>query len=275
MGWTTISRDGGATWSQPLVPPTLVTGKAKVWAQRTRDGRYALVYNPSRRNRFPLAVVTSDDGVHFRDMRIVQGELPVQRYAGLHRSIGPQYVRGISRWSDDGSRGDEQVMWIVYSMNKEDIWVSRVPLSVKAEMAPGDEPAWNVYSPKWAPVLVEGNELRLADSDPYDYACATRVVSAHDHATVSFDALAEQAGAALEMELVEDDPPAPPRRLPIICNVAGEWQSYRIEGSSLRRVSFRTKPWRGIGGAHPVPRESDRPAKRVAFRIRRFGVGGR
>src|SRR5688572_11973665 len=36
MGWTTLSRDGGATWSQPRVPPTLVTGKAKVWAQRTR-----------------------------------------------------------------------------------------------------------------------------------------------------------------------------------------------------------------------------------------------
>ena len=43
MGWTTISHDNGETWSQPAVPPTLVTGKAKVWSQRTSDGRYALV----------------------------------------------------------------------------------------------------------------------------------------------------------------------------------------------------------------------------------------
>src|SRR5439155_7540014 len=27
MGWTTTSNDEGQTWSQPLVPPTLVTGK--------------------------------------------------------------------------------------------------------------------------------------------------------------------------------------------------------------------------------------------------------
>src|SRR5207253_3919511 len=88
MGWVTTSSDEGQTWSQPIVPATLVTGKAKIWGQHTRDGRYALVYNPSRRNRFPLVIVTGDDGIHFRDMRLVQGELPTQRYAGLHRSIG-------------------------------------------------------------------------------------------------------------------------------------------------------------------------------------------
>ena len=69
MGWVTTSTDNGKTWSMPVVPPTLVTGKAKVWSQRTADGRFALVYNPSRKNRFPLVIVTSDDGVHFRDMR--------------------------------------------------------------------------------------------------------------------------------------------------------------------------------------------------------------
>ena len=73
MGWATTSSDDGATWAQPFVPPTLVTGKAKVWSQRTADGRYALVYNPSRKNRYPLVVTTGDDGVHFRDMRLVQG----------------------------------------------------------------------------------------------------------------------------------------------------------------------------------------------------------
>ncbi|HSV14659.1 MAG TPA: hypothetical protein VLI90_10385, partial [Tepidisphaeraceae bacterium] len=64
MGWSTISRDNGQTWDRWVVPPTLITGKAKVWSQQTADGRFALVYNPSRRNRFPLIAVSGDDGVN-------------------------------------------------------------------------------------------------------------------------------------------------------------------------------------------------------------------
>ena len=70
------------------MPPSLVTGKAKVWAQQTADGRFALVYNPSAKTRYPLAVVTGDDGARFADMRIVQGELPVQRYEGRFTDDG-------------------------------------------------------------------------------------------------------------------------------------------------------------------------------------------
>ena len=131
MGFTTCSADDGHTWSRPTVPPTLVTGKAKVWAQRTRDGRYVLVYNPTRRSRYPLVVVTGDDGQHFGGMRLIRGDVPRQRYTGRARSIGPQYTRGLSEWSDDTSVADH-ALWVVYSMSKEDIWVSRVPLPIRA-----------------------------------------------------------------------------------------------------------------------------------------------
>ena len=259
MGWTTTSRDGGETWSQPLVPPTLVTGKAKVWAQQTADGRYALVYNPSRKNRYPLVIVTGDDGVTFRDMRVVQGELPIQRYEGLHRSIGPQYVRGISTWSDDGSRAaDEGVMWLVYSMSKEDIWVSRVPLNV-------DGDAWNVYSPKWAPVTVDGDEVRLEDRDPFDFAAATGTFAGAQGGAVTFDVFAEQSGTPLYVEIVDD---AGLRSLPLTPETAGRWETVRIDGSVIRRLSFRTGPPRGVGGTHPVGKGTDQPAAPVAFRIR-------
>jgi len=203
MGWTTTSLDDGKTWTQPEVPPTLVTGKAKVWMQRTSDGRYALVYNPSKRQRFPLIVVTGDDGIHFRDMRIVQGELPRQRYAGRDRSIGPQYTRGISHWADDGSRRDENAMWLVYSMNKEDIWVSRVPLPVKAG-ATGDAEAWNIYQPKWSSVTISSDDsLRLENRDPYDYAGATRVFRETKQLSVSFDVTPAQSDrGTLEVELL-------------------------------------------------------------------------
>jgi hypothetical protein len=262
MGWTTISHDGGETWSQPAVPPTLVTGKAKVWSQQTRDGRFVLVYNPSRRNRFPLTIVTGDDGVHFRDMRIVQGELPVQRYAGLHRSIGPQYVRGISHWADDGSRHDEGLgdrsLWLVYSMSKEDIWVSRVPLAARP-------PAWNVYSPKWAPVTIAGDEVRFEDRDPYDYALATRVFDERRNATITFDVLAEQPDAPLHVEVI--GPPSP-IRVAVTPDVVGEWKPVRIAAEVVHRVVFRTGEPRGIGGANPVPAGTDKPHPPIAFRVR-------
>jgi hypothetical protein len=234
-----------------------------------------LVYNPSTRNRFPLVVVTGDDGITFRDMRIVQGELPVQRYAGLHRSIGPQYVRGISHWADDGSRAGETVMWLAYSMNKEDIWVSRVPLPVKPDVADHDAPAWNLYSPKWAPVTIDGDEIRLEDRDPHDYACATRVFPrARGGAALSFELLAEQQRGTLKVEVVGKFGSADPVRVPIAPAVAGQWQSCRIEVPALHRVSFRTGTYRGIGGAHPVARESDRPTEPVAFRVRGVHVTG-
>jgi hypothetical protein len=198
MGWVTTSMDDGKTWSQPSVPPSLITGKAKVWSQRTRDGRYVLVYNPSKSNRYPLVAVTSSDGVNFADMRVIQGELPIQRYAGLHRSIGPQYVRGISHWADDGSRSDN-AMWLTYSMNKEDIWVSRVPLPLTsdetapiaddfAKFSPGPFiPGWNIYRPKWSNVEIAAGALRLTSEDPYDYAQATRVFPESPRIVVTFD----------------------------------------------------------------------------------------
>ena len=72
-------------------------------------------------------MVHGDDGITFGDMRIVNGDRPPIRFPGLYKVEGPQYVRGISEWSTDGSRKDDAV-WIAYSMNKEDIWVSRVPV---------------------------------------------------------------------------------------------------------------------------------------------------
>ena len=194
-GWVTVSRDNGDTWSKPVIPKTLVTGTGKVWGQRTRDGRYVLVYNPDKKNRFPLVMVTGDDGAAFRDMRVVHGELPRQRYVGAHKNVGPQYVRGISEWSSDGSWNDNAV-WVAYSVNKEDIWVSRIPLASSAD-------AWNTYSPKWAPVELVKEGVNLEDHDPYDYARAVRLFPAMKKVTVSFDVMTNKAGdCPLEVELL-------------------------------------------------------------------------
>ncbi|HRK29999.1 MAG TPA: sialidase family protein [Tepidisphaeraceae bacterium] len=204
MSWVTISHDQGKSWSQPVVPPTFVTGKAKVFSHRTADGRYALVYNPSRRNRFPLAIVTGKDGANFDNMRLIQGELPIQRYAGADRSIGPQYTRGVSRWADDGSRADGS-LWLVYSMSKEDIWVSRVPVPVRPDETESRIRGfsdWNIYKPKWADVMIDGDTLRLENRDPFDHAAVTRVLPRGDVKRVEFVFAPQQSSGHLEVDFV-------------------------------------------------------------------------
>jgi hypothetical protein len=308
MGFTTLSHDHGETWDQPVVPATLITGKAKVWAQQTADGRFALVYNPSKRHRFPLIVVTGEDAIHFKDMRIIQGELPIQRYEGRFRSIGPQYVRGISHWSDDGSRADrENVMWLVCSMNKEDIWVSRVPVPIKKDATSTEEP-WNIYCPKWAKVVAHGNNVELEDRDPYDYARAVRMFPVSRAVTASFELTADQTDSGmLEIELMGGFGSPHALRISlrpggeIFCGeeqrigayVVGRKISVQIDAnasagtfsitldgnrvvsnaefaeaaSELSRISFRTGPYRSIGGAKPVPSGSDRPTPAARYTI--------
>lgn len=189
--WSHVTRstDNGESWEPPVYESSLVMSGAKIWGQKTPDGRYALVWTPNHNSnsRWPLAAATSDDGLKFDDLLCVHGEVPQARYRGLYKDCGPQYMRGIS---DHDQQPDDGCMWLTYSMNKEDIWVSRVPtpLAGIAEADADDDfavwPAspvvegWNVYSPLRCPVRVkkygDRGYLELRDSDPADYGRAAR-----------------------------------------------------------------------------------------------------
>jgi len=163
---------------------------AKIWGQRTSDGRYALVYNPVLEGRHPLSVITSDDGLNFNTYFLnAHAEAPPTRFGGHSKDGGGSgYVRGII--PGNGTPPDK-AMWLCYSCNKEDIWVSRVPVPVRGaverdvrddfeDMKPGGVVTdWNIYSGIWTPIAVvddNGNKvLRLQDKDPYEYAKAVRV----------------------------------------------------------------------------------------------------
>lgn len=305
MGWTVVSTDEGQTWSAPTVPPTLVTGKAKVFAQNHRDGSISLANNPSTSQRYPLTIVRSRDGIHFDGMRIIQGELPRQRYEGRFRSIGPQYTRGLSRWSDDGSR-DEPCTWLVYSMNKEDIWVSRVPLPIVPDVAAGEVAReWNVYQPKWASVSRGGEELRVSCADPYDYASVSRVFGSCRQATIDLKLTIqslprEVIGIDLHSTFGSSRPVqiafAPNGTIELNEQHAGHFKpgapvSIRVEvdldsqrvliavdedspvtqlptfGSApdISRLTFRTGSYRNVGGKHPVGAGTDRPVEAIAL----------
>jgi hypothetical protein len=208
---TSISTDNGKTWAyDPLRAPGFVNSNAKIWGQRTKDGRYATVYNPSE-FRWPLAVSTSDDGIHYNNLLLVNGEISSMRYGGNYKSYGPQYVRGIV---EGNGIPPHQAMWVSYSMNKEDMWVARIPVPIKADvdgpiherfskLPDGEELAyWNLYSPLWASVSMEkapngDKALALHDKDPFDYAKAERVIPASKKLVIKFTVLPQQADRGL------------------------------------------------------------------------------
>ena len=70
----------------------------------------------------------SDDGLKYKNLLLVNGEITSMRYGGAYKSYGPQYVRGIQEMDGTPPGGN---MWVTYSMNKEDMWVSKIPVPVK------------------------------------------------------------------------------------------------------------------------------------------------
>ena len=213
------STDDGKTWTRLGFAENLPVNSSKYWLQKTSDGRYALAFNPTSRLRFPLAVATSTDAGHFGDLLTVHGDLAPQRFPGGFKNLGAQYVRGIVEGNGSPPDGD---LWLTYSTNKEDIWVSRVPVPIAGSVP--DKPihddfdatplntlpaGWNIYSPAWAPVRVidsadaaQKHALELRDEDPYDYARAVRVFPSTHGVNIAFKVLARQSAARLEIDVL-------------------------------------------------------------------------
>jgi len=222
---TATSKDEGRTWIEPLRAPGFVNANAKIWGQKTSDGRYVTVYNPSE-FRWPLALSVSNDGVEYDKLLLVNGEITTMRYGGNYKSYGPQYVRGIQE--GNGIPPDDN-LWVAYSMNKEDMWISRVKVpildkelqqvdEVFSEMGNGTElDHWNIFSPVWAPIKIEENEgerwLTLRDKDEFDYAKATRLFPATDKANVQFTIKTGQNDTGLLHVELQDEKNTPAIRL--------------------------------------------------------------
>lgn len=215
-----LSPDEGKSWTKLVGAPSLMPCGAKTWVQGTDDGRYALVYNHSvtRNNRFPLVVMSSDDCRDFANMLCLHGEVPPRRFAGLYKNAGPQYVRGIE---EGNGKPPGSYLWNTYSMNKEDIWVTRTHVPVTGTVTQQVEETfdrvesmaqlelWNLYEPQWATIGIvndphqSGNKcLELRDEAPYDYALAERAFPESSRVRIEFRVLAEKVGhGVLEAEV--------------------------------------------------------------------------
>jgi hypothetical protein len=198
-GLTSVSPDNGLTWAEVRRAPGVVTGNAKTWGQKLPDGTFAMLYDPSE-FRWPLAISLSGDGLNYTNLLLVHGDVTPLRYKGAEKSRGPQYVRGIQE--NNGTPPDSN-LWVTYSMNKEDLWVSKIPVPVtdKALHHAGDTfdllpqgkelDGWNIYSPLRAPVSIEKQSdgkrwLTLKDRDLSDYAKAEKVIPESQELDVSF-----------------------------------------------------------------------------------------
>ena len=218
---TSLSTDGGNTWRLTNVDgklgcdraPGFVNSNAKIWGQRLSDGTYATVYNPSE-YRWPLAISLSADGLDYTTLSLINGEVTPLRHGGQYKSYGPQYVRGIE--APSGAEGGAP-FWVTYSNNKEDIWVSHIPVPVRLDATThasgsftqyaklADMTDWNIYSPLLAPVALDGQWLTLSDSDPYDYAKVERIIPNTKELQVEFDLRFDQADhGELDIEFVDD-----------------------------------------------------------------------
>lgn len=197
--YAALSPDNGLSWSTPVRIPTLIMAGGKQWGQRTADGRYAICYNPieTQPYRYPLVAITGNDGITYDSMCVVHGEVPPRRFMGENKDFGPCYVRGITEGETTPPGTD---MWLAYTVNKEDVWVSRVPTPIRTVWtgAVNDNfdniqphaavTNWNIYRPRWADVYVNANhQLCLTDSDRYDYARAIRVFEAKPTTNISLD----------------------------------------------------------------------------------------
>ena len=225
-----LSPDNGKSWTRIRENKSLMCCGAKTWIQKTDDGRYALVYNHSatEANRFPMTVMTSDDAHIFDDLLCLNGEVPPMRFFGMHKNYGTQYFRGIVE-GNGNPPGD--YIWNTYSVNKEDIWVTRTPVPIRGTVAQhfsqdfekaSDESElsmWNLYMPRWAPIsIVEdpaplssgedrkgGNKcLELRDEEPYDYGIAQRAFPESKKVTVEFKIYIAKVGSSFLSVEVQD-----------------------------------------------------------------------
>lgn len=121
--YASLSKDDGKTWSTP-VRTNIPDSPAKAVSGTLPDGENYLIGNQVPKSahgvRDPLVISLSPDGKTFNwAAAIVHGTPPV-RYPGHAKDLGFQYPSAIVVGG---------ALWVIYSIDKEDVAVSRIPLA--------------------------------------------------------------------------------------------------------------------------------------------------
>lgn len=122
--YAAFSFDEGRRWTTPT-RTNFPDSCARANAGRLPDGQYYVISNilpmaPRPGGRAMLALSLSRDGLEFDRLLVLRFGPPPQRHEGRAKSLGYQYPHSVVR-------GD--FLWVIYSVNKEDVEVARVPLA--------------------------------------------------------------------------------------------------------------------------------------------------
>jgi len=114
-----VSRDNGATWTK-AVETDFPDSRSKQCAGNLPDGTAFLIGNPAgSKDRRVLAIALSKDGKTF-DRALLIGRQPAPaRYEGKAKTPGFSYPKAFVSGKN---------LYMAYSVNKEDIAVTRLPL---------------------------------------------------------------------------------------------------------------------------------------------------
>lgn len=122
--YVSFSFDGGRTWTVPT-RTSFPDACARSNAGKLPDGQVYVINNvlplsTKKGGRSLLAISLSRDGLNFDRMAVIRFLPPPSRYEGRSKSVGYAYPHSVIV-------GDH--LWVIYSINKEDIEITRIPLS--------------------------------------------------------------------------------------------------------------------------------------------------
>jgi len=122
--YASFSYDDGKTWTVPT-RTTFPDACARSNAGKLPDGQVYVINNvlplsTKKGGRSLLAISLSRDGLNFDRVVVLRFLAPDQRYKGRSKSVGYGYPH---------STIVEDNLWVIYSVNKEDIEIARIPLS--------------------------------------------------------------------------------------------------------------------------------------------------
>lgn len=123
--YASFSFDDGETWTAPTRTNFPDTG-SRANSGQLPDGQYYVINNPlpmsaRQGGRQMLAISLSHDGLKFDRMAVIKFAAPAQRYEGKSKGAGGyQYPHSVVVGNN---------LWVIYSVNKEDMEVVRIPLA--------------------------------------------------------------------------------------------------------------------------------------------------
>ena len=121
--YAVFSHDNGKTWSVPT-RTSFPDACARSNAGKLPDSQVYVINNvlplsPKKGGRALLAISLSRDGLNFDRTAVIRFLPPPMRYEGRAKSVGYQYPHSVVVGDD---------LWVMCSVNKEDIEVKRIPL---------------------------------------------------------------------------------------------------------------------------------------------------